>query len=185
MAYSSSNWYTLRVYNGKEKRIKENLEREMELGTFLGEVEKIILPLEKVFRLRKGKKISVEKNMYPGYLLIESRNTKLSPEAVSNITNQNMVLSFLGGLHPISITQREKDRILERIGEISQIGIEIAEPFLIGESLTITDGPFTTFKGDVVKVNERKQTLKLDVKIFGRSTTVELGFAQVDKLQTA
>ena len=82
MTRRSSNWYTLRVYNGKEKKIKENLEREIELGTFLGEVEKIILPLEKIFRMRKGKKISVEKNMYPGYLLIESKETHLSAEAI-------------------------------------------------------------------------------------------------------
>jgi transcriptional antiterminator NusG len=185
MIHHSSNWYTLRVYNGKEKKIKENLEREMELGTFLGEVEKVILPLEKIFRMRKGKKVSVEKNMYPGYLLIESKEECLSPEAIAKITSQNMVLSFLGGIHPVALKKREKERILERLGEISQIGTELIEPFLIGESVTIIDGPFTTFTGNIVKVNERKKTLKLDVKIFGRSTPVELNFSQVDKLQTA
>ena len=185
MTRSSSNWYTLRVYNGKEKKIKENLDREIELGTFLGEVEKIILPLEKIFRMRKGKKISVEKNMYPGYLLVESKKSYLSAEAIDKITHQNMVLSFLGGVRPTPLTKREKENILERLGHISKIGIEILEPFLIGESVTIVDGPFTTFTGDVVRVSERKQTLKLDVKIFGRSTPVELKFNQVDRLQTA
>ena len=71
------------------------------------------------------------------------------------------------------------------MGEIEKIGVEVEEPFLIGESVTITDGPFTTFTGNVVKVNEKKHTLQLDVKIFGRSTPVELSFSQVDRLQTA
>tara|TARA_R100000664_G_C2759962_1_gene150447 strand:- start:1476 stop:2033 length:558 start_codon:yes stop_codon:yes gene_type:complete len=185
MSQRNSNWYTLRVYNGKEKKVKESLEREIELGTFFDEVEKVILPLEKVFTMRKGKKITVEKNMYPGYLIIESKYEILSPEAIANITTQNMVLSFLGGVRPTSLTQREKQRILERLGEIEKIGVEVEEPFLIGESVTITDGPFTTFTGNVVKVNEKKHTLQLDVKIFGRSTPVELSFSQVDRLQTA
>ena len=103
MSQRNSNWYTLRVYNGKEKKVKESLEREIELGTFFDEVEKVILPLEKVFTMRKGKKITVEKNMYPGYLIIESKYEILSPEAIANITTQNMVLSFLGGVDKLPL----------------------------------------------------------------------------------
>lgn len=179
------NWYVLRTFVGKEKKIKENLVRDMEDNYFNNEVAHIHLPLEQVFSLRKGKKYKRERNFYPGYIFIESTNDRLTVETIEKIKTQPMVLHFLGDNNPTPISKREKNKILEKMGEMANFDNIENQPFLINEEVMAIEGPFKSFKGNIVGINEKKRILSLEVKIFGRATPVELSFNHVERLQTA
>ena len=179
------NWYVLRTFVGKEKKIKDNLLRELSEDYFDNEIAEIHLPLEKIFTLRKGKKYKRERNFYPGYIFIESKEDRLSPETIDKIRTQPMVLNFLGGLNPTPITKRERVKILERMGQMESFDFIENQPFLINEEVMVMDGPFKSFKGNIVNINNKKKLLSLEVKIFGRKTPVDISFKQVDRLQTA
>jgi transcriptional antiterminator NusG len=117
----------------------------------------------------------------PGYILVEAVPAKFSGEIVSAIANIPNVIHFLGKSHPIPMQQSEANRLLGKVDESQDAGETMLEPFIVGETVKIVDGPFNEFVGDIQEVNEEKKKLKVIVKIFGRGTEVELNFMQVEK----
>lgn len=178
---TNGKWYSLRVISGKEKKIKERIDLEMQRSGWSDIVTQVIVPTEKVYKIRGGKKVITERNILPGYLLVEADPERFTGEIIQTISGMNNVINFLGGTNPIPMRQSEANRMLGKADE-SNISEEVMiEPFLVGETVKITDGPFNDFVGDVIEVNEEKRKLKVVVKIFGRGTEVELNFVQVEK----
>lgn len=176
-------WYSLRVISGKEKKIKERIELEIQRNGWNDFVAQVIVPTEKVYKIRGGKKVISERNILPGYILVEADSERLTGEVVQVISNVPNVIHFLGKNTPIPMQQSEANRLLGKVDESQDAGEQMLEPFLVGETVKIIDGPFAEFVGDVQDVNEEKKKLKVIVKIFGRGTEVELNFMQVEKAQ--
>ncbi len=174
-------WYSLRVISGKERKIKERIEMEIQRSGWGDYVTNILVPTEKVYKIRSGKKVISERNILPGYILIEAVPSKFSGEIISAIANVPNVIHFLGKGNPIPMRASEANRMLGKVDESQEVGESLIEPFIVGETVKIIDGPFSEFVGDIQEVNEEKKKLKVIVKIFGRGTEVELNFMQVEK----
>ena len=181
-AAADKKWYSLRVISGKEKKIQERILLEIERSGWKEFVFSVIVPTEKVYKIRNGKKVMQERNLLPGYILIEAIGQKLNGDVSKVIADIPNVIHFLGKETPIPMTQTEANRLLGKVDESSEAGETMAEPFLVGETVKIIDGPFAEFVGDIQEVNEEKKKIKVIVKIFGRGTEVELSFMQVDKI---
>lgn len=176
-------WYSLRVISGKEKKVKERVELELQRNGWDSFITQVIVPTEKVYKIRGGKKVISERNILPGYILVEAEPSRLTGEVVQTIANIPNVIHFLGKNTPIPMQNAEANRLLGKVDESQDAGEQMLEPFLVGETVKIIDGPFSDFVGDVQEVNEEKKKLKVIVKIFGRGTEVELNFMQVEKAQ--
>ncbi|GJM33826.1 MAG: transcription termination/antitermination protein NusG [Saprospiraceae bacterium] len=174
-------WYSLRVISGKERKIKERIELEIQRSAWEDFVTQILVPTEKVYKIRNGKKVISERNILPGYILIEAFPSKFSGEMIQAISNIPNVIHFLGRNNPIPMRTNEANRMLGKVDESQNAGESLIEPFIVGETVKIIDGPFSEFVGDIQEVNEEKKKLKVIVKIFGRGTEVELNFMQVEK----
>lgn len=174
-------WYSLRVISGKERKIKERIELEVERSGWSDFITQVLVPTEKVYKIRSGKKVISERNILPGYILIEALPSMLSGEVVQAIANIPNVIHFLGRDNPIPMRASEANRMLGKVDESQEAGEAMIEPFIVGETVKIIDGPFSEFVGDIQEVNEEKKKLKVIVKIFGRGTEVELNFMQVEK----
>ncbi len=178
---SDKKWYSLRVVSGKEKSIKERIVLDVERGGWSEIVTQVLVPSEKVYKIRNGKKVIMERNILPGYILIEAIASKLSGEIITTISGITNVIHFLGKNQPIPMSQTEANRMLGKVDESQEEAVSIVEPFIVGETIKIIDGPFNDFVGDIKEVNEDKKKLKVIVKIFGRGTEVELNYMQVEK----
>ncbi len=179
MSEQVKKWYVIRAISGKEKKVKEYLDSEIIRLNLKDYISQVLIPTEKVYQVRKGKKISKERNYFPGYILIEAELVGEIPHIIKNIPN---VLNFLGTKgEPDPIRPSEVNRILGKVDELAEKGEEINVPFIVGESVTVTDGPFNSFSGIIEEINEEKKKLKVMVKIFGRKTPLELGFMQIEK----
>ena len=178
----AKRWYSLRVISGKEKKIQERILLEIERSGWKDIVFSVVVPTEKVYKIRNGKKVMQERNLLPGYILVEAIGTKLNGDVAKIIADIPNVIHFLGKEQPIPMTQVEANRLLGKVDESTESGETLSEPFLIGETVKIIDGPFAEFIGDIQEVNEEKKKLKVIVKIFGRGTEVELNFMQVEKI---
>ncbi len=174
-------WYSLRVISGKERKIKERIELEIERSNWNDFITQVLVPTEKVYKIRSGKKVISERNILPGYILIEATPSKLTGEVIQAIANIPNVIHFLGRDNPIPMRPAEANRMLGKVDESQEAGEAMIEPFIVGETVKIIDGPFSEFVGDIQEVNEEKKKLKVIVKIFGRGTEVELNFMQVEK----
>lgn len=176
---SGKKWYVVRAISGKEKKVKERLENEIKRLGIEDYISQILIPTEKVYQIRKGKKISKERNYFPGYVLVEAELTGEIPHIIRNIPD---VLGFLGTRGKADpIRPAEVKRILGKVDELAEQGEEVNIPFIVGETVTVVDGPFNSFSGVIEEINEEKKRLKVMVKIFGRKTPLELGFMQVEK----
>lgn len=144
-------------------------------------VTQVLVPSEKVYKIRNGKKVILERNILPGYILVEASLSKFKGDMVQKIANLPNVIHFLGKNNPIPMQESEANRMLGKVDDSQDIGEALIEPFIVGETVKITDGPFNEFVGDIQEVNEEKKKLKVIVKIFGRGTEVELNFMQVEK----
>ena len=174
-------WYVVRAVSGKEKKVKEQLEVEISRLNLEDYVAQVLIPTEKVYQIRNGKKVSKERNYFPGYVLIEASLTGEVPHIIKNITN---VIGFLGetkGGDPVPMRQSEVNRILGKVDELADSNEEINIPFIVGETVKVIDGPFNSFSGVIEEINEEKKKLKVMVKIFGRKTPLELSYMQVEK----
>jgi transcriptional antiterminator NusG len=181
MSDTTKKWYVLRAIGGKEKKVKEYIEHEIANGDLKGFVEQVLIPTEKVFQIRNGKKISKERNFFPGYVLIEAT---LVGEVAHTLRNVPNVIGFLGdtkGGDPVPMRQNEVNRILGRVDELAETDEELNIPFVVGETVKVIDGPFNGFNGTIEAINEEKKKLQVMVKIFGRKTPLELSFMQVEK----
>ena len=174
-------WYVLRTIGGKEKKVKDYIESEIANAGLQEYISQVLIPTEKVYQIRNGKKVSKERNFFPGYLLIEAALIGEIPHMLKNMTN---VIGFLGdtkGGDPVPMRQSEVNRILGRVDEMAENAEEINIPYVVGETVKVTDGPFNGFNGIIEEINEEKKKLKVMVKIFGRKTPLELSFMQVEK----
>lgn len=181
MAEVKKRWYVVRAISGKEKKVKEYLEMEISRLKLNDFVDQILIPTEKVFQIRKGKKVSKEKAYLPGYVLVEAALVGEVPHVIRSIPN---VIGFLGnekGGDPSPMRLSEVNRILGKVDELSESEEEMKIPFVVGEAVKVIDGPFNNFSGVVDEINEEKKKLKVMVKIFGRKNLLELSYMQVEK----
>ncbi|MDT8412093.1 MAG: transcription termination/antitermination protein NusG [Vicingaceae bacterium] len=181
MAENTKKWYVVRAISGKENKIKKYIEDEILRNGLSNNLSQILIPTEKIFQIRNGKKISKERNFFPGYILIEA---DLSGEMPHVIRNVNGVIGFLGaekGGDPLPVRISEVNRILGKVDELADSEEEMTIPFVVGESIKVIDGPFNGFTGSIEKINEEKRKLEVMVKIFGRKQPLELSFLQVEK----
>lgn len=180
MAGLEKKWYVLRAIGGKEKKVKEYIESEVSRLNLQEYVSQVLIPTEKVYQIRNGKKVSKERNFFPGYVLVEATLVGEVSHILKNIPN---VMGFLGskGGEPIPLRLSEVNRILGKVDELAAGDEELNIPFFVGESVKVIDGPFNSFTGVIEEVNEEKKKIKVMVKIFGRKTPLELSFMQVEK----
>jgi transcription termination/antitermination protein NusG len=177
-----TKWYVLRVVSGKERKVKEYLDKEISRG-WSDVVKQVFLPVEKVYKVQNGKKVMRERNYYPGYVMVEIAEGKLSDDLRDIIKNTSNVIHFLGKENPIALRKSEVNKMLGKMDEMAEAGgVTMSEPFIVGETIKIIEGPFNDFKGTIEEVNDEKKKLKVTVKIFGRSTPVELNYMQVEKI---
>ncbi|HKG67993.1 MAG TPA: transcription termination/antitermination protein NusG [Segetibacter sp.] len=185
--HDDTKWYVLRVVSGKERKVKEYLDKEVNRSGWSETIKQVFLPMEKVYKVQNGKKVMREKNYFPGYVMIEVSDGKLTDDMVQHISNVSNVMHFLtdgkgakGNI--ISLRKAEVNKMLGKVDEMNDQGIVMNEPFIVGETIKIIEGPFNDFNGVIEEVNDDKKKLKVTVKIFGRSTPVELNYMQVEKL---
>jgi transcriptional antiterminator NusG len=179
MGEQVKKWYVVRAVSGKEKKVKEYIESEINRLGLQDFLSQVLIPTEKVYQVRKGKKISKERNYFPGYVLIEAALVGELTHIIRNIPN---VLGFLGtGNEPSPMRASEVKRILGKVDELAEQSEGINVPFIVGETVKVIDGPFNSFTGVIEEINEEKKKLKVMVKIFGRKTPLELNFMQVEK----
>lgn len=181
MSESSKKWYVVRAVSGQEKKVKDFIEAEIQHSGMSEHVAQVLIPTEKVFQIRKGKKVSKERSFFPGYILIEADLIGEIPHIIKNVTG---VIGFLGetkGGDAVPLRQSEVNRILGKVDELADSDEEMNIPFIIGEAVKVIDGPFNSFSGVIEEINEEKKKLKVMVKIFGRKTPLELSYMQVEK----
>ncbi len=179
MAEVEMSWYVLRAVSGKEAKVKEYIDAEIKNGRLGGLVSQVLVPTEKVYQVRAGKRVVKEKNYLPGYVLVEA---KLLGEIAHELRNTPNVLGFLGGLdNPTPLRQSEVNRILGKADELPDEAANAVVPFSVGEAVKVTEGPFSGFSGVIEEINAEKKKLTVTVKVFGRSTPLALSFMQVEK----
>ncbi len=184
---AETKWYVLRVVSGKERKVKEYLDKDIQRSGWTEVIKQVFLPMEKVYKVQNGKKVMREKNYFPGYVMMEVLDGKLNDDMVQHISNISNVMHFLtdgkgskGNI--ISLRKAEVNKMLGKVDEMNDQGVTMSEPFIVGETIKIIEGPFNDFNGVIEDVNDEKKKLKVTVKIFGRSTPVELNYMQVEKL---
>lgn len=183
MSEADKKWYVLRAISGKENKVKETIESEMNGGDLGQYVTQVLIPTEKVYQVRNGKKVVKERACLPGYVLVEADLTGEVAHYLKNMTN---VIGFLSDSKkadvPTPLRQSEVNRILGTVDALDEeIGENETFSYFVGEAVKVTDGPFSGFTGIIEEVNNEKKKLKIMVKIFDRKTPLELGFLQVEK----
>lgn len=177
-AQIQKRWYVIRTYSGHENKVKAYLENEIKLAHFEDKFGTIMIPVEKVFEIRDGKKRTKTKSFFPGYVLIECIMDK---ETKHLILNTPSVISFIGSkTEPAALRLDEVNRIMGRMDERKDVEIPETQ-FRVGDAVRVIDGPFNTFTGFVQEVNQEKMKIKVMVSIFGRKTPIELDFNQVEQ----
>ena len=184
----SKQWYIVHTYSGFEKKVSESLMQRSKAYGLADQIGRIEIPTEEVVEMKAGRKVQTATRFFPGYILVEietedGKDGKKIPDATWHLVkNTPKVTGFLGsGNRPVPLSQEEADQIFNQVKE----SIEKPKPkytFERGEGVRIIDGPFSNFQGVVEEVNLDRNTLKVMVTIFGRSTPVELDFLQVEKL---
>ena len=181
MAEIKKRWYVVRAVGGKEKKVRENIVMEIGRHNIEHLVGDVLVPTEKVYQIRNGKKVSKEKNFFPGYILIEA---SLQGEVVHIIKSVPDVMGFMSGVKggdPMPLRVNEVNRILGKVDEMAEQEEEMNVPYVVGETIKVIDGPFNGFTGIIEEINEEKKKLQVMVKIFGRKTPLELNYMQVEK----
>jgi len=173
-------WYIIHAYSGFERKVKESLESRIKAYALESKIGRIMIPTEPVTELRNGKKYTIERVFLPGYVLVEM---ELDNDLWHIIKNTPRVTGFLGtGDSPVALSEAEVSSIIFR-ADTAKDKPKLKVKFQKNEAVRINEGPFANFNGIVDDVNEDRQTLKVMVTIFGRSTPVELEFSKVDKVE--
>jgi transcriptional antiterminator NusG len=172
-------WYIVHAYSNFERKVAESIKERAASAALSDLFAEVLVPMEEVVEMRRGRKVSSERKFFPGYVLVKM---ELNDQTYHLIKSTPKVTGFLGTENkPIPITEEEAGRILQQVQE----GVERPKPsvtFEIGEQVRVADGPFASFNGLVEEVDEERARLKVAVSIFGRATPVELEYAQVEKL---
>src|SRR5262245_53541316 len=173
-------WYAIQVTAGHENKVKSLLQRRIEEDPRAAElklVRQALVPVQEAIEIKAGKKVVVERKLYPGYVLVE---TTMSQEAQHVVNSVQGVIKFVGtGKMPQALRQDEVNRLLGIVEETADTGPKEEIPFVIGQAVEITDGPFSDFSGTVEEVLADKGKVKVSVSLFGRPTTVELDYLQL------
>ncbi|MEN9386933.1 MAG: hypothetical protein RLZZ185_1674 [Bacteroidota bacterium] len=197
---AETKWYVLRAISGQEKKVKTYMENELARQGVSDSVPQILIPTEKIYEIRKGKKVIREKNLFPGYIMVEA---DLAGEVSHILTSTPGVIGFLqttneeqeetkieGGKtkkvkvivkKPMPLSQSEVNRILGKVDESAAVEEYASISFIKGETVRVIDGPFASFEGTVEEIHENTKKLSVMVKIFGRNTPLELNYSQVEK----
>jgi transcriptional antiterminator NusG len=174
-------WYIIHSYSGFERKVKESLESRVQAFGLQDKIGKVLIPTESVTEVRGGKKNTVERMFYPGYVLVEM---DMDDHVWHVVKSTPRVTGFVGtGQQPTPLSEEEVQHIVYRVVQ-SKDKPKLKVKFEKNEKVKITEGPFASFEGVIDDVNEDKETVKVMVTIFGRSTPVELEFGQVDKVIT-
>jgi len=175
----AKRWYIVHAYSNFERKVAESIKERAVAAGLSDMFEEVLVPMEEVVEMRRGRKISSERKFFPGYVLVKM---DLTDQTFHLVKNTPKVTGFLGAENkPVPITDEEAGRILQQVQE----GVERPKPsvtFEIGEQVRVADGPFASFNGLVEEVDEERARLKVAVSIFGRATPVELEYGQVEKL---
>ncbi len=176
---TNKHWYIIHSYSGFENKVAESIRVHADAFGYSSRIGQLLIPTEEVFELRNGKKVTSKRMLYPGYVLIEM---EMDDSLWHAIKNTPRVTGFVGGgNNPVPLTADEVNSILYRQANAA----DRPKPKMIferGETVRITEGPFTNFSGKVDEINPERSTLRVMVTIFGRSTPVELDFEQVEKI---
>jgi len=178
-------WYVVRAIAGQEKKAKAYLETEISRQKLEEQIPQVLIPSEKVYEMRNGKKRIRERNFFPGYILVSADISH--GEVIPLITNIPGIIGFLGNKggaskDPVPMRESEVNRILGHVsGETAEDEEKLEVPFIVGETVKVTDGPFNGFTGTIEEVFEERKKLNVMVKIFGRNTPIELSYVQVEK----
>ena len=183
MASANKEWYVLRAISGKEAKVKEVLDAQIK-NTNLGQyVFQVLIPTEKVLTTRNGKKVVKERTLYSGYVFIQAA---LTGEVEYELRNTTNVIDFLRGRtkgsKPEVLREAEVMRMMGKADALQQPIDEALADYKVGEKVTVKEGPFSGFTGDICEVSTEKRKLKVEVSIFGRGTEVELDYSQVEKV---
>jgi len=174
---TQKRWYAVRTYSGHENKVKAHLENEAKHAGLTERISNVMVPADKIFEVKEGKKKSKTKNFFPGYILVEAI---LDKETKHLILNTPSVISFVGPRNePAPLQADEVRRLIGRMEERKDVEV-LEVPFRVGDAVKVIDGPFNNFTGFVQDVSEEKMKLRVMVSIFGRKTPVELDFNQVE-----
>ncbi len=180
MAESKNKWYVMKAISGREMKVKEYIENEMKHnGLIHDHVFQVLIPMERHASIRNGKRVVKEKVSLPGYVFVEADFA--GNDCASALRFMPNVLGFLGGTsEPSPVPVSEINRMMGSAEE-TEIDENVEVPYAVGETVKVADGPFSGFTGVIEEVNAAQHKLRVMVKIFGRKTPLELGFAQVEK----
>ncbi len=177
----NARWYIVQAHSGFEKKVAQSIKEQAVQKNLTSLIEEVVVPVEEVTEVRRGKKVQAERKFFPGYVMVKMQLTDATWHMVKNTAK---VTGFLGGGgkgRPVPITEKEAESIFAQVRE----GIEHPKStvhFEVGENVKIIDGPFDTFTGLIEGVDEEKQRVKISVSIFGRPTPVDLEYSQVEKV---
>ena len=179
-AINTKRWYVVHAYSGMEKAVERNLRERIDRAGMQDKFGRILVPTEEVVELKNGKRSVTERRFFPGYVLVEM---DMADDTWHLVKHTSKVTGFVGGARnrPAPISEAEVMKIVNQMQE----GIDKPRPkveWVVGELVRVKDGPFTDFNGAVEEVNYEKSKVRVSVTIFGRSTPVELDFAQVEKV---
>jgi transcriptional antiterminator NusG len=175
----SKRWYIVHAYSNFENKVAQSIKDQAAQRGLMELFDEVMVPIEKVVEVRRGRKVDAERKFFPGYVLVKC---DLTDEVYHLIKNTPKVTGFLGAdkSKPVPIPDAEAERIKGQVAE----GVDRPKPsisFEIGETVRVADGPFATFNGTVEEIDEARSRVKVAVSIFGRATPVELEYAQVEK----
>jgi len=177
---AEKKWYALRIYSGKEARVKAHIEHEIKLAEIEDKIGRIIIPSENIIEMKDGKKRVKNKVFFPGYMMIEM---VLDNQTQHVVVNSPGVINFVGPKNePVPLRPSEVENVLSKI-EMShekEVKGKVDIPFHVGDAIRVIDGPFNDFTGFVEEINEEKNKVKVNISIFGRPTPVELDFLQIE-----
>lgn len=176
------NWYILQTENGHENKVKYYLETEIRNSNHKDNIGNIVIPVEKIIQIRNGNKILIEKVYFPSYIIIEAF---LSGEILHCRKNIPGVINFLAekkGGKPIPMKKHDINELLVKLSLLSEISTPLRIYFFLGEKVKVIKGPFNGFQGTINSINEEKQRMTFTVLIFGRKSSLDINFSQVDKI---